>query len=612
MIFIKNDCLEESLELPFMKRYVSSGVDWWLGGSPAVVGGSAREFTGGGVGALETLRTLSNLFSTKSPLHVENEFFFELIAWRAVVTIKAIVGGNQRLALLCRPFFELVAWRAVVTIKAIVGGNQRLALLCQSFFELIAWRAVVTIKAIVGGNQRLGLLCRPFFELVAWRAVVTIKAIVGGNQRLAVLCQSFFELIAWRAVVTIKAIVGGNQRLALLCRPFFELVAWRAVVTIKVIVGGNQRLVLWCRSFFGLVSQRALTKIKTRYSYAGFSSLLVGKKLSGKSLNIGDEGDQDPIFLRKLQFIPIGEKAVQQESKYRRRRRSRPGILTQAPVSGEKVAELEAENKKSRILIAEKEAALFGLESSRVIEDFKKSIAFNTIIQDHVQEAREHIYDVEVKALEQQCMDEGFTRDFLNRVRLVQCKAGVKIDGLITSQAFEDPSSDLDGAEIESGLRKAFSSDDESVDVECDLPWMVLMPLLQQGFVHQDEKRQMPGIPDSEIDSWTCESWSERLLGGDCYACWPLKQDFASAYKGGISVSHRRRQTSSGVDWWLGGSPAVVGGSAREFTGGGVGALETLRTLSNLFSTKSPLHVENEGLGDGDRCKWWLKIVSNN
>ncbi|KAL0905625.1 hypothetical protein M5K25_024060 [Dendrobium thyrsiflorum] len=141
-------------------------------------------------------------------------------------------------------------------------------------------------------------------------------------------------------------------------------------------------------------------------------------------------------------------------------------LLKDQKVSGEKVAILEAENKKSRTLIAEKEAALFGLESSRVIEDFKKSIAFKTIIQDHVQEAREHIYNVEVKALEQQCMDEGFTRGFLKGVRLVQRKAGVKIDGLTTSQASEDPSSDLDGAEIESELRKAFSSDDESVDVE--------------------------------------------------------------------------------------------------------------------------------------------------
>ncbi|KAH0459415.1 hypothetical protein IEQ34_012229 [Dendrobium chrysotoxum] len=82
------------------------------------------------------------------------------------------------------------------------------------------------------------------------------------------------------------------------------------------------------------------------------------------------------------------------------------------------------------------------------------------------EEAREHIYNVEVKALQQQCMDEGFTRGFLKGVRLVQCKAGVKIDGLTTSQASEDPSSDLDGVEIKSELRKAFSSDDESIDVE--------------------------------------------------------------------------------------------------------------------------------------------------
>ncbi|KAH0460263.1 hypothetical protein IEQ34_010926 [Dendrobium chrysotoxum] len=48
-----------------------------------------------------------------------------------------------------------------------------------------------------------------------------------------------------------------------------------------------------------------------------------------------------------------------------------------------------------------KEAALTGFESSRVIENFKKSIAFKIIIQDHVQEARDHIYKLEVKALEQ-------------------------------------------------------------------------------------------------------------------------------------------------------------------------------------------------------------------
>ncbi|KAH0460400.1 hypothetical protein IEQ34_011063 [Dendrobium chrysotoxum] len=53
-------------------------------------------------------------------------------------------------------------------------------------------------------------------------------------------------------------------------------------------------------------------------------------------------------------------------------------------------------------------------------------------------------------------MDEGFTQDFLKEVQLVHHKARVKIDGLTTSQASEDPSPDLDGAEIESELRKAF------------------------------------------------------------------------------------------------------------------------------------------------------------
>ncbi|KAH0460843.1 hypothetical protein IEQ34_008418 [Dendrobium chrysotoxum] len=55
-------------------------------------------------------------------------------------------------------------------------------------------------------------------------------------------------------------------------------------------------------------------------------------------------------------------------------------------------------------------------EPSKVIEDFKKSIAFKIIIQDHVQKARDHIYDIEVKALEQQCIEDGFIRGFLKGV----------------------------------------------------------------------------------------------------------------------------------------------------------------------------------------------------
>ncbi|KAI0492451.1 hypothetical protein KFK09_011775 [Dendrobium nobile] len=136
--------------------------------------------------------------------------------------------------------------------------------------------------------------------------------------------------------------------------------------------------------------------------------------------------------------------------------------------SAEKIAVLEAENKRSQTLIAEKEAVLTSLESSGVIEDFKKSIAFKIIIQDHVQEARDHIYEVEVKALEKQCVEEGFIRGFLKGIRLVQRKTGVEVEGLTPSQASDDFSSDSDGDEIESELQRAFAleADDEIVEIE--------------------------------------------------------------------------------------------------------------------------------------------------
>ncbi|KAI0495077.1 hypothetical protein KFK09_025224 [Dendrobium nobile] len=136
--------------------------------------------------------------------------------------------------------------------------------------------------------------------------------------------------------------------------------------------------------------------------------------------------------------------------------------------SAEKIAVLEAENKRSQTLIAEKEAVLTSLESSGVIEDFKKSIAFKIIIQDHVQEARDHIYEVEVKALEKQCIEEGFIRGFLKGIRLVQRKTGVEVEGLTPSQASDDFSSDSDGDEIESELQRAFAleADDEIVEIE--------------------------------------------------------------------------------------------------------------------------------------------------
>ncbi|KAH0452956.1 hypothetical protein IEQ34_017280 [Dendrobium chrysotoxum] len=63
-----------------------------------------------------------------------------------------------------------------------------------------------------------------------------------------------------------------------------------------------------------------------------------------------------------------------------------------------------------------------------------------------------YIYDVEVKALEADSMEEGFIRGFMKGVRAVQHKTSVKIEGLTPSQAFSDPSSDFGGEEIENEL----------------------------------------------------------------------------------------------------------------------------------------------------------------
>ncbi|KAH0454924.1 hypothetical protein IEQ34_016848 [Dendrobium chrysotoxum] len=91
------------------------------------------------------------------------------------------------------------------------------------------------------------------------------------------------------------------------------------------------------------------------------------------------------------------------------------------------------------------------------------SMSLQTIIQDRIQEAYDHIYKIEEKTLEQQCIDEGFIQGFLKGVRLVQQKAGVEVEGLTPSQALNDSPLDSDGDEIESELQKAFALE---VDVE--------------------------------------------------------------------------------------------------------------------------------------------------
>ncbi|KAH0455450.1 hypothetical protein IEQ34_015482 [Dendrobium chrysotoxum] len=88
------------------------------------------------------------------------------------------------------------------------------------------------------------------------------------------------------------------------------------------------------------------------------------------------------------------------------------------------------------------------------------------IVEDYIQEARNHIYDVEVKALEADYMEEGFIRGFVKGVRAVQRQTRAEIERLTPSQASSDPSSDFGGEEIESELQKAFSLGKEEDDID--------------------------------------------------------------------------------------------------------------------------------------------------
>ncbi|KAH0459146.1 hypothetical protein IEQ34_011960 [Dendrobium chrysotoxum] len=124
---------------------------------------------------------------------------------------------------------------------------------------------------------------------------------------------------------------------------------------------------------------------------------------------------------------------------------------------------LEAENERLQSVLSEKEAQQL---PSTVIEEFKKSYAFKIIIEDHIQEARSHIYDVEVKALEAECVEDGFIRGFMKGDRTVHRKTGAEIEGLTPSQASGDASSDSGGEELESELQRAFALEEDEDDAE--------------------------------------------------------------------------------------------------------------------------------------------------
>ncbi|KAH0457247.1 hypothetical protein IEQ34_015154 [Dendrobium chrysotoxum] len=128
---------------------------------------------------------------------------------------------------------------------------------------------------------------------------------------------------------------------------------------------------------------------------------------------------------------------------------------------------LEKENKKLQDHLHERETTNLDIEaiSLKAVEEFKKSVTYRREIQHLIQEAYEKLFDVEVKDLERQSLEEGFTRGFLKGVRLVHRKTGVDIEGLTPSQASEDSSPDSGDEDIESELKKALFSDDDDIDI---------------------------------------------------------------------------------------------------------------------------------------------------
>ncbi|KAH0459577.1 hypothetical protein IEQ34_012391 [Dendrobium chrysotoxum] len=120
----------------------------------------------------------------------------------------------------------------------------------------------------------------------------------------------------------------------------------------------------------------------------------------------------------------------------------------------------QQEKTQLQSVLSEKEAQQL---PSAVIEEFKKSYAFKIIIEDHIQEAHNHIYNVEVKALE---AEDGFIRGFMKGVRTIHCKNGAEIEGLTPSQASGDASSNSGGEELESELQRAFALEEDEDDVE--------------------------------------------------------------------------------------------------------------------------------------------------
>ncbi|KAH0456180.1 hypothetical protein IEQ34_014087 [Dendrobium chrysotoxum] len=134
-----------------------------------------------------------------------------------------------------------------------------------------------------------------------------------------------------------------------------------------------------------------------------------------------------------------------------------------------KITSVSSQNERMdrlHIELVEAQATIKQQEKAQQVFEAENERLQSIIIEDHIQEARSHIYDVEVKALEAECAEDGFIRSFMKGVRTVHCKTGAEIEGLTPSQASGDASSDSGGEELESELQRAFALEEDEDDVE--------------------------------------------------------------------------------------------------------------------------------------------------
>ncbi|KAH0467440.1 hypothetical protein IEQ34_004678 [Dendrobium chrysotoxum] len=196
----------------------------------------------------------------------------------------------------------------------------------------------------------------------------------------------------------------------------------------------------WCNLFFFMKNEWSLPEKRDRL-----------KELSS-SLHVGEED-----VLRILNFF--NTVSLQQELCYIRRCMMeeclfKVGIYTQAG--------------RSHVIQLKKFVNVHETTSSTLKHSVSHPLEVcNLSPRDpsHVQEAYEKLFNVEVKDLELQSLEQGFTRGFLKGVWLVHCRTRVEIEELTPSQASGNSSLDSSNEDIQSELKKILFSNDDDVDI---------------------------------------------------------------------------------------------------------------------------------------------------